>query len=263
MQAEVPVSAVLITRDAEAYLERVLEPLRVCSEVLILDSGSSDRTQRIAEDFGTRWHCHPFDGYGPQKRRAVALAEHDWVLSVDADEVIDDRAAAAIAAIDWPRQDPHSCWRIRRRPFIAEREIRHGHWVPERVVRLFHRAHHDFSDVIVHETVTATGPLHTLPGSMLHFSYRDLADVFRSDYYRLKAVRYRDQGRRAGGAVLAARAMAAFLNSYALRRGFLEGPAGVVVALAAAVNAATGLALASEQESGSRKDRLDEIRLRS
>ena len=87
----------------------------------------------------------------------------------------------------------------------------------------------------------------TLPGSLLHFSYRDLSEVFRTDYHRLKAQRYRDQHRRAGGAMLAARATWKFFYSYLLRRGFLDGPAGVVIALAGSVSAVMGLALASEE----------------
>ncbi len=247
MSGRVPLSAVIITGDAEDLLERVLQPLQVCAEIVLLDSGSSDDTRRIAVAAGARWHSHPFDGFGPQKRRAVALAHHDWVLSIDADEVLDATASAAIASIDWSAQDTRACWRIRRRPFIGRREIRHGHWVPDHVVRLFHRQVHGFSEDPVHESVHPTGPVHTLPGSLLHFSYRDLAEVFRFDYHRLKAERYRARGRRSSGPALAARAIVTFLRSYVLRSGFLDGPAGVVVALAGAAGAVTGLAMATEQ----------------
>lgn len=246
MTSKVPVSAVLITRDAEQHLESVLQPLALCAEVVILDSGSQDNTREIARAAGVRWHEHPFDGYGPQKRRAVALATSDWVLSVDADEVLDGRAARAIQTIDWSRQDAAVCWRIRRRPFIGSREIRHGHWVPDLVVRLFNRSRHGFSSDLVHESVRPSGPVHTLAGSLLHFSYQDLAEVYRADYHRLKAELYRRRGRRATAAQLTLRAAAAFLRSYLLRRGFLDGPAGVVVALAGAASAVTGLAMASD-----------------
>ena len=73
----VGVSAVLITRNAEQWLEAVLRPLAICDEILILDSGSTDRTRKIADAFGTAWHEQTFDGFGPQKRRAVDLARHD------------------------------------------------------------------------------------------------------------------------------------------------------------------------------------------
>lgn len=245
-----PVSAVLITFQAERCLDRVLDALRVCDEILVLDSGSDDRTRDIAAAHRVVWHEHPFDGFGPQKRRAIALAGHDWVLSIDADEVLDPEAQDALRELEWPALDPADCWRLRRRPFIGAREIRHGHWVPDRVVRLFNRRVHGFSAAPVHESVTPTGPVHDLAGSLLHFSYPDLAALFRADYHRAKAARYRAQGRSAGQGQLVVRAAAVFLRSYLLRRGFLDGPTGVVVALAAAVSAVTGLAMASDESSG-------------
>jgi glycosyltransferase involved in cell wall biosynthesis len=253
-------TAVLITLDAERHLERVLSALQPCCEgIVVLDSGSGDRTREIAAAFGVRWHEHPFDGYGPQKRRATALADTDWLLSIDADEVLDDDAQRAIAEIDWSAQDPAACWRIRRRPHIGEREIRHGHWVPDRVVRIFNRRRHGFDDAAVHESVSPSGPVHTLPGSIFHYSYSDAAEVFRVDYHRLKADRYRRLGRRASAIGLAARAAAAFLRSYLLRAGFLDGRDGVVVALAGAVNAVTALALASERVSQGRDSKQDQV----
>ena len=245
-RGKLPISAVLITKDAEPHLDRVLGPLSVCSEIVVLDSGSRDQTRAIAERHGAVWHEHPFDGYGLQKRRAVALARHEWILSVDGDEVLDDRGVEALTAVGWDAEDPRNCWEIRRRPFIGDREIRHGDWAPDRVVRVFNRHHHDFSDVLVHESVRPTGRVRRLDGSLLHFTSPDFAGVFRTDYYRLKADMYRRNGRHAGHALLAARAVGVFLRGYLLRLGFLDGTAGLVVALASAVNSSVGLALASD-----------------
>ncbi len=248
MHSRIPVSAVLITKDAEAHLERVLTPLSFCAEIVILDSGSTDRTREIALDHGARWREHPFCGYGPQKRRAVELARHDWILSIDADEVLDREAVDSLVAVDWSSVDLLRCWRIRRRTFIGDREIRHGHWVSERPVRVFNRLATGFTADPVHERVRGTTRVRDLPGSLLHYSYNDLSEVIRLDFHRLKALRYRRDGRRAGGGLLAIRAMWVGFHSYVIRRGFLEGGAGVVIALAAAVNASMGLALASEAE---------------
>lgn len=246
MSGPPPLSAVLITKNAEEYLDRVLGALQCCGEIVVLDSGSTDRTREIALEHGASWYERPFDGYGPQKRHGVLRAGYDWILAVDADEVLDDEAGAAVTAVDWERQDPSLCWRLRRRSFVGQREIRFGHWNPDWVVRLFHRGHHDFSSAPIHESVTPTGAIRTLPGSLIHYSYRDLGEIIRMDYHRLKAQHYQDQGRRSGGPMLATRATWAFFYSYIVRRGFLDGPAGVVVALAGAVNAVMGLALASE-----------------
>jgi len=244
---KLPISAVLITKDAELHLDRVLGSLSACSEIVVLDSGSRDGTRGIAERHGVVWYEHPFDGYGSQKRRAVTLARHEWVLSVDGDEVLDDRGIEALTAVDWDAEDPQTCWEIRRRPFIGEREIRHGDWAPDHVVRVFNRKYHSFSAVLVHESVRPTGRVRRLNGSLLHFTSADLAGIFRADYYRLKAEMYRRNGRRAGLLLLAARAAGVFLRGYLLRLGFLDGTAGLVVALAGAVNSSVGLALASDE----------------
>jgi hypothetical protein len=114
------------------------------------------------------------------------------------------------------------------------------------VVRVFNRRHHAVSADPVHESVRPTGPVRRLDGSLLHFTAVDLAEVFRPDYYRLKAVVYRQRSRRAGAPVLALRAAGAFLRSYLLRAGFLDGSAGVVVAVAAAPTPSPA-ALAAEE----------------
>lgn len=246
MTATAPLSAVVITRDAAAHLDRVLAALVFCDDLVVLDSGSTDRTRQIAADHRARWFEHPFDGFGAQKRRAVARARHDWVLSVDADEVLDESAAAALAALDWSRLDGRVCGRFRRRNFIGGKEIRHGHWGRDRVVRLFDRRRHRISPDPVHAAIHPTGPVLDLPGSLLHFSYPDAAALFQPGYHRGKAASYRARGRRASSPVLLLRATWAFGASYLLRRGFLDGRLGLVVALAAAVNATVGLALASE-----------------
>ena len=244
---KVPLSAVLITLNAETYLDAVLSALSFCDEILILDSGSTDGSREIAQKFGARWECREFSGYGPQKRAAVALARHDWILSLDADEVLEEDCAEAIAGLDWNAMDPRDCWRIRRRPFVGKREIRHGHWVPDRVVRLFSRTHHNFSPDLVHESVHPKGKVHDLPGAMRHFSYESPADLFRLDYARLKAEQIHQQGRRPPGAFrLAIRADWAFFHSLIIRRGILDGPVGVLIALSAAFNATMGFVLAHE-----------------
>ncbi len=246
MSAKVPVSTVVITCDAERHLAPVLAAVALCDDLVVLDSGSTDRTRAIAEAHGARWFEHPFDGFGPQKRRATALARHDWVLSLDADEVPDEAAIAGLADLDWDRLDGRTCGRLKRRNFIGSSEIRYGHWGRDRVVKLFDRRFHQVSPDPVHAAVAPTGPVLDLPGSLLHYSYPDAAALFAPDYHRGKAVSYRNRGRRAAGPVLLLRAAWAFGSSYLLRRGFLDGRLGLVVALAAAVNATVGLAMASQ-----------------
>ena len=112
-----PISCVVITRDAADRLADTLESAAACAERLVVDSGSTDATVAIARDLGARVEHQPFLGFGPQKRRAVELATHDWILSLDADEALDDEAVRGLSTLDL--SDPARCWAWRRRCWAA------------------------------------------------------------------------------------------------------------------------------------------------
>ena len=240
------VSAVLIVKDGERHLDRVLVALAWCSEVLVLDSGSTDATLAICARHGVRVEHQPFLGYGPQKRRAVALARHDWVLVIDDDEVVNDEAVAAIRALDGG--DPGRAWRIRRRTFVGRREVRYGQWSPDFTLRLFNRTRAGFNDRAIHESVQPSGKVHTLPGALDHYSYADWSEVFErcAGYARAKAKQYREHGRRAGILLMILRAGWGFTRSYVFKQGFRDGVPGVLVALSVALDGVLGLAMADE-----------------
>lgn len=242
-----PISAVIIVQDGGPRFAEVLAALRPCAETVVLDSGSGDGTPEVARAAGARVEHQPWLGYGPQKNRAVELAAHDWILSVDADEVLDAAGQRALAGLDL--SDPARCWRLRRRTFVGASELRHGH-LNDAPLRLFNRRSTRFADAPVHESVAPRGPLATLDGALLHYAFRDAADLVArgAGYARLKAGRYRAAGRTASAPALVARAAAAFAKSYVLKAGFLDGRLGVVSALSAALNATTALAMAAVGE---------------
>ena len=195
-QTPLPVSAVVITRDAARHLDAVLAAADFCAERLVVDSGSTDETLAIALAAGARVEHQPFLGYGPQKCRAVELASHDWILALDADEVLDAEARRAILALDW--SDPSACWSLRRRTFIGAREVCHGPWADDRVLRLFNRRTAGFKPLPVHEEVNSARPPTLLAGSLLHFSYASCGDVLTRAvrYAPLKAGIMRAKGQR-------------------------------------------------------------------
>lgn len=240
-------SAVLIVKNGERHLDRVLSAVGFCDEILVLDSGSTDRTLEICAAHNVRVEHQPFLGYGPQKRRAVELAKHDWVLVIDDDEVLDYEGATTIQVLDY--SDPGKAWQIRRRNYIGAREVRYSHWSPDYSLRVFNRTRAQFTDSLIHESVELSdGRVLTLQGSLHHYSYTDYSDVFIrcASYARAKAKRYRDQGRRASALQLVFRALWGFLSSYIIKQGFRDGVAGVVVALSLALTSVLGLALAED-----------------
>mgnify|MGYP002636383389 FL=1 len=241
--SRLPISAVIITRDAAAHLADVLAAIDFCDEQLVLDSGSTDDTLAIATTHGARVEQQSFLGYGPQKCRAVALATHDWILAIDADEILDDEARDAIRRLDL--SDPHACWALRRRTFIGSREVRHGAWRNDRVLRLFNRTTAGFKPLPVHEEVESGRRPSLLPGSLLHFSYVDSAAVLARAvrYAPLKASIMRRKGQRAQPWLMPFRGLAAFCSSYLVRGGWRDGAAGFVVALARVIDSTLPRAL--------------------
>jgi glycosyltransferase involved in cell wall biosynthesis len=231
-----PISAVIITRDAEARLAAVLAAVDFCAERLVLDSGSTDETVAVARAAGARVEHQPFLGYGPPKCRAVALATHDWILAIDADEVLDDEARDAIRRLDLA--DAHACWAVRRRTFIGSRAVVLGAWRNDRVLRLFNRTTAGFKPLPVHEEVEAGRQPTLLPGSLLHYSYLGCGDVLARAvrYAPLKAAIMRRKGQRPRALSLPFRALAAFAGSYFWRGGWRDGAAGFVVALARVID---------------------------
>lgn len=245
MTHRVPISAVLITLDAERHLAQVLTALADCAEIVILDSGSNDATQAIAEAHRAVFAQRSFDGYGPQKRAAVALAKNDWVLLIDADETVDAELSAAIASADL--SNAQRAYRMRRRNFVGNQEVRHGIFGNEYVVRLFNRSVANISNDTVHEAVRGARLIRDLPGSIVHASFSDGADLFlrMAKYARSKATTYRAHGRHAAAPALLLRAAWAFFRCYVVKGGFRDGRVGVLVALSTACDAVVGLAMAS------------------
>ena len=237
MTRKPPISLVVITLDGEKHLRTVLRSAGCCAERVVLDSGSRDGTLEIAREEGARIEHQPFLGYGPQKQRAVELASHDWILSLDDDEVLDEEAAAALVAADL--SDPDACYEFRRRTFVGGREVRHGAWGDERVTRLFNRRTAGFVPLPVHECVRAPSRPRRLAGSILHHSYDDLASVLARSlrYAPLKARIMAEKGQRTSVPEILARGLAAFAKSYLLRRGFLDGSPGFVVAISRVIDA--------------------------
>jgi glycosyltransferase involved in cell wall biosynthesis len=224
----VPVSAVLITRNAAATLDACLESLSFADEIVVVDSGSSDATVEIAGRRGARVVQKEWLGFGRQKQFAVEQARHDWVLCLDADERVSPELAASIAQALQAPVSP--VYRMARRNRFLGRWLSHGEGYPDWSPRLFNRMNARWSDDLVHEKVLYAVTPGTLQGDLLHDSSDDLsAYLDRQNRYTTLAARQAfEQGKSAGIVNLALSPVVRFFKFYVLRLGFLDGLAGLL-----------------------------------
>jgi glycosyltransferase involved in cell wall biosynthesis len=231
------ISACVIACNEEKNLSRCLTSVApVVDEIVVVDSGSTDGTVALAQSLSARTIAQPWLGYVGQKNFALAQAAHPWVLSLDADEELSPELRAAIAAL---RADPAADrpgapngYQLSRLVFYRGKWIRHGDWYPDRLVRLFRRADARFTGGRVHEKLEIAGEHPVLPGDLFHFTYADPADRAARcrKYAALWAESAFEAGRRTWPGIGVVHAAVRFLRGYVLKRGFLDGAAGLDVA---------------------------------
>jgi len=218
-------SLVVITRNEEHDLPRCLASVPCADEIVVVDSGSTDRTLELAEKAGARVISHPWEGYGPQKAFALAQAQGEWVLNLDADEALTPELAAQLpAAIARAGVDG---FKLQFQSEIFGRTMRHGGLGHESHLRLYRRARTRMKEQKIHEGVAVDGPVETLPGYVLHRPYADLAEFLaKLDSYTTLAAEQRFAEGRKPWLLWPARLPVGFLRRYALQLGFLDGRAG-------------------------------------
>lgn len=224
-------SAVLITQDEEAAIQAALDSVAFCDEIVVLDSGSSDRTRQIAEGAGARVLVRtPWPGFVAQRNAAMEAARNDWVLALDADERVTPPLRAEIEAL---RSRGFDCngYRIPRVAFYLGRWIRGTDWYPDPQLRLFDRRKGRWAGGLVHESVKVEGRVGRLRGELEHHPYRDISDHMRKidAYTTLWAQQAFEEGKRAHVLTATGATLWAFLRNYLLRGGALLGGAGLTV----------------------------------
>jgi glycosyltransferase involved in cell wall biosynthesis len=228
MSEPLPLSLVIIARDAAHELSDCLASAAFAAETVVVDSGSSDDTAAIAVRCGARVIEHAWEGFGPQKNFAVRQARHDWVLCLDADERVSPELAAAIAALFAQAGPAAAAYTIARRNRFLGRWLAHGEGYPDWNVRLFDRRRARWSDDLVHEKVVADAPAAKLDGDLLHASAESI-DAYiakQNRYTTVQAGQMHARGERASAAQLVVSPVARFLRFYVFRLGFLDGVAG-------------------------------------
>ncbi len=226
------VSATIIAcNEAANIVDCIASAYRVCDEVLVVvDAKTTDDTASLAEQAGARVFHQEYLGDGPQKAFAVPQASHDWILSLDADERLDDDAVNAIGALDLERNDIDG-YSLRRRNFVGNHWIRAAGFYPDTVVRLYHRGRAGYLPKKAHSSVAAKR-VDALRAHLIHFTYRDYAHWME----RINQLSSRDawamyeRGRRASKTAPAAHALAALIRKLVLKGGLFQGVDGMTVA---------------------------------
>ena len=250
-------SAVYIVKNGSDLFRRSLESVvRISDEIIVIDSGSTDDTIAIAKAFGAHVVHHPWQGYGAQRQFAIESATHDCILMLDADEVLREEGAnATLNALPKVRQGV--AFSMRRYNYIGNHLIRHGDWARDSVVRLFHRDYGCFHAAdVVHEQWYPTGPVEEIAGFAInHFPFSSYAGMLikLAKYSELNAEKVYTRGRPVPAHAPMSHALAAFLRTYVLRLGVLDGMDGAAIAWTTALGAFMKYAMARERQQVERR----------
>jgi glycosyltransferase involved in cell wall biosynthesis len=225
-----PISAVIITFNCGDILQKTLQAIDWCDEILIVDSGSTDHTLDICRRFNCTIHNHPFEGYGKQKRYAVQLAKHDWILSIDGDEVVSPSLKnEMIDLLSKEKTDIHGYFLPITLVFLGK-TFHYGKENKMPHLRLFNRKFGNFNDASVHESIQLEGKTNTLKHEILHYSYQNIHHYFEkfNSYTSSFVTDALRKGKKANLFKIIVRFPFDFIKHYFLKRNFLNGYAGFI-----------------------------------
>jgi glycosyltransferase involved in cell wall biosynthesis len=226
-------SVVIITYNEERNIGRCIDSVKeVADEIVILDSFSQDKTTAIAITKGAKVHQQVFAGYIEQKNAALTLAENDFVLSLDADEALDEILKQSI--LKAKKSFTAAGYSMNRCTFYCEKFIRHGSWYPDRKLRLFNRKLAQWGGVNPHDKVEFVTDQNTghLKGDLLHYSYYSIEEhvAQNNKFSTISAESYLKRGKHTNLFKIIINPLWAFVSGYFLKRGFLDGFYGYVIA---------------------------------
>ena len=227
-----PISAAIITLNEEKNLPRCLESVReLTSEIVVIDSGSTDRTRDVAGRFGAIFEVHAWQGYVAQKNVAVQRCAQPWVLCLDADEAVSPELAAALRKLFAGGEPREHGFLVNRLNFYLGQWIRHS-WHPEWRLRLARRSGAHWVGLDVHEKLEVEGATRRLAGDLLHYSFDSLEDHLKKtlDYARLAADSYARDGHSCHWYNMVFSPLLAFLKVLVVRSGWRDGWRGWMIA---------------------------------
>jgi len=232
-ESRATIAVCVITLNEEDRIGDCLASVAWADEILVVDSGSTDRTVAIARERGARVIAREWPGYVAQKNFALEQAATDWVLCLDADERVSPRLAEQIRGAVAAAPGSIAGYRMARKTFYLGRWILHGGWYPDWKVRLVRRGRARWGGIDPHDRLEPEGPVGTLAGDLEHRTYRDITDHLLTidRFTSVAAGELHARGRGGALAGMLLNAPAKFVKMYLLKAGFLDGLPGFIVAV--------------------------------
>jgi glycosyltransferase involved in cell wall biosynthesis len=224
-------SVITLAYNEEHNIAECLATVRWADEIIVVDSGSTDRTAELARQFTDKVLNVEWRGYGATKNLALEHATGEWILWLDADERVPEELAAEMQAIIRNNDGTIAGYSVARRAYFLGRWIRHCGWYPGRVTRLFRKSRARFTESNVHEQIVVDGPIGTLQHDLLHYTDPNLQHYFHkfNRYTSLAAADLQAAGRKFSLLDILLRPAFLFFKMYILRRGFLDGMQGFIL----------------------------------
>jgi glycosyltransferase involved in cell wall biosynthesis len=223
------ISGTILVKNGARRLDEVIKALSCCDEIVLYDTGSTDDTLLIAQQYPhLSIYRKPFNGFGPCHNEAARLAKHDWILSIDADEVLSSALAQEIAHI---HLDPQTVYSLPFQNYYNGKVIKWCGWYPERHIRLYNRKSTAFSEALVHEGVISSHlRVVALQQPLLHYPYESLSDfLIKMERYSTLFAEQHYKKKRVSPWTAVIHGAAAFFKSFFLKKGFLGGYEGFLI----------------------------------
>jgi glycosyltransferase involved in cell wall biosynthesis len=233
-----PLTVTIITLNEEANLERCLRSVvSIASEIIVVDSGSTDRTLEIAQSFKARVFTNPWQGYGQQKNFAQSQATSEWILNLDADEEVSEALQREIAEIleSQSNQDVVA-FTAPRLSWYLGRWIHHGGWYPNRLARLYRKSKAQWSEPKVHEALIVKGEIGELINNLHHYPFSGIRDQIETNlrYAQLGSEDLQRRGKKFSLFWTIVKPVGKFIETYFIKLGFLDGKPGFIISVNAA-----------------------------
>ena len=226
------VSVVIIAKNEAGNIAACIKSARLLSnDIIVVDSGSKDDTQEIAARAKAAVHFIEWQGYGNARNAGAALAKHEWIFALDADERISKKLADTVKKIDTP--EAKVIYGCRRRNYLGTTLLRFGEWGSDTTYRIYNKNFAEWDYAMVHESLSADGnEKEMLPGFLEHYTIKNLSEfrIKLQQYAQLQALHFFDQGKKANIFKRFLSPAAGFISGYILKLGFLDGYTGLQVA---------------------------------